>query len=154
MNRSLFPGNVTSAPFLLDASKNLAGQQRARSTVIYREYIKKTVFCAIKQNFSVLLQNRFEDNCFEDNCLIPSVLGIPQSNLFGAWLKCLILTRCKYTGLKQVLGHQLTRAEGSQNYVTSSEVWKCAEEEALKRTLAALRFMQNVLCIFFCCNKI
>lgn len=45
-------------------------------------------------------------------------------------------------------GYQSTRAEGSQNYITSSEVWKCAEEEALKRTLAALCFIQNILCIF------
>lgn len=105
----------------------------------YREYIRETVILCHQAKFF---------SCFEDNYLISSELWIPQIDLFGVWLKCLILTRCKYTGLKQVLDHQSARAEGSETCVTSSDVWKCAEEEAFKRTLAALCFIQNFLCIF------
>lgn len=123
-------------------------QQESSRSTSYREYIRETaILCHQAKFFS----------CFEDNYLISSELWIPQFDLFGVWLKCLILTRCKYTGLKQVLGHQSARAEGSETCVTSSDVWKCAEEEAFKRTLAALCFIQNFLCIFLyllCCNKI
>lgn len=50
MNGSLFPNNMTSAPFLLDSNKNLAGQQ---ATV---NILRKQLFCAIKQNSSAVLK--------------------------------------------------------------------------------------------------
>lgn len=55
---------MTSAPFLLDAYKNLAGQQATENI------LRIQLFSAIKQNSSVLLQK----SCFEDNSLVSSKL--------------------------------------------------------------------------------